>query len=315
MCGNTNIDIEKCDPNLKILIEAQASKVLIIKSISSIDTDVLNKNVYKIIFEDHTLIKGRTYTNEFHAKKVYELSNYLKDLNVSKPLAILGKSMLLEWIKGYSPRPGELNLNQVGACGKLMAHIHLTPLPKITKNKYKHLALNDNGDNDDMNRFIFDQIELLNSLNMLTKPEGDKLKEIILDNYIGDIKLTLVCGDLCRENLVINKYNDLFLVDTENLTIDTIEYDLARSLYRWPMNKNERTAFINGYMSATGYFEFNDSFIYWMIRVLVKSAVFRSNIRNIDVSYKMLPIINLKMIMDHNTNSFSNFIDFELVRN
>ena len=100
-------------------------------------------------------------------------------------------------------------------------------------------------------------------------------------------------GDFCAENLLIVPALGLHVVDNETICELWLDYDLARTWYRWPMDALSFREFLDGYRLHRAADEFLAHFAFWTIAVLLRSAAFR--LRN-GVSSE-LPIQRLKSLL------------------
>jgi hypothetical protein len=74
---------------------------------------------------------------------------------------------------------------------------------------------------------------------------------------------------------VIDGEGRVWIVDNEGLGFGALDFDLARSWYRWPLAPELRQAFYRGYGEHRPVDSLRAHFWYWAISVLVASAVFR----------------------------------------
>jgi thiamine kinase-like enzyme len=81
--------------------------------------------------------------------------------------------------------------------------------------------------------------------------------------------------DLCPDNLVLTDGGQVSVVDTEGLTVDAAEYDLARTWYRWPMTASQQRAYAEGYGAHAHAAAFADHFLHWALQAVTESAAFR----------------------------------------
>jgi thiamine kinase-like enzyme len=85
----------------------------------------------------------------------------------------------------------------------------------------------------------------------------------------------LVHGDVCPENLVVDASGRLRVIDTDSLAVRAKEYDLARTWYRWPMTREERGTFEDGYPEPAVLASYHEHFSHWALSILIRAASFR----------------------------------------
>jgi aminoglycoside phosphotransferase (APT) family kinase protein len=81
--------------------------------------------------------------------------------------------------------------------------------------------------------------------------------------------------DFCAENLVLSHAGRIVCVDDATLSFGPHDLDLARSWWRWPMTKTERTHFEAGYREQRSLEAFARHFRFWATCVLVAAAATR----------------------------------------
>jgi Ser/Thr protein kinase RdoA (MazF antagonist) len=82
-------------------------------------------------------------------------------------------------------------------------------------------------------------------------------------------------GDLCAENIVLDRDGHVVVVDNDNLAVDAWGYDFARTWYRWPMSEAERRQYMAGYGRADHLVAVDAHFVHWVLVVLVEAAAYR----------------------------------------
>jgi hypothetical protein len=65
------------------------------------------------------------------------------------------------------------------------------------------------------------------------------------------------------------------VIDVDTLAVDSPDYDLARTWYRWPMEAGQFSTYLEGYRRVGSTLDFEEYALYWRIAVLVESALFR----------------------------------------
>ena len=66
--------------------------------------------------------------------------------------------------------------------------------------------------------------------------------------------------------------------DAIPFAIDSPEYDLARTWYRWPMTAAQQQAYADGYGAHEHVARFAAHFLHWVLIVLVESAAYRARV-------------------------------------
>jgi thiamine kinase-like enzyme len=81
--------------------------------------------------------------------------------------------------------------------------------------------------------------------------------------------------DFCGDNIVITDGGRICVVDNEGLTLDSPEFDLARTWYRWPMTPTQQRAYAEGYGAHDHSARFADHFLHWALMAVLDSAAYR----------------------------------------
>jgi hypothetical protein len=85
-------------------------------------------------------------------------------------------------------------------------------------------------------------------------------------------------GGGAADNIIISAGGQVCVVDNEGIAIDSPEYDLARTWYRWPMTANQQEAYAEGYGAHEHVARFAAHFVHWALIVLVESAAYRARL-------------------------------------
>lgn len=260
--------------NLIILISEVGFELRDIKSLTSITADHMVRKSYSIEFTNGVILKGRVFESEYDAFKVSNLWKYLSIEHFPKLISSKSNVLLLEWIGGETlcDLNYDLPLDVYRLCGDIQGRVHITKADKEdihSCSKYTELKVS-----DAVERTIKDIKELF-KYGII-----DQQKMEILTNYLENhapenLQIGLILGDFCPENIVINDSGNIYIIDNEKLSIDSYNYDLARTYYRWPMSKDQLRAYIEGYEEHRSYESFRKYCSFWIIKVIVKSVLFR----------------------------------------
>jgi thiamine kinase-like enzyme len=83
-------------------------------------------------------------------------------------------------------------------------------------------------------------------------------------------------NDFCAENLVESPEGRLVVVDNEGLRRGFLDYDVARTWYRWPMSEEQWQVFAARYRSWRADSPEGDHERFWRVAAVVKSAHLRA---------------------------------------
>jgi len=79
-------------------------------------------------------------------------------------------------------------------------------------------------------------------------------------------------NDFCAENVVETRGGDLVAIDNEGLRPGFLDFDLARTWYRWPMPASAWAAFLDGYAAWRDPGAWVRHAPFWCVAALVKSV-------------------------------------------
>jgi hypothetical protein len=80
--------------------------------------------------------------------------------------------------------------------------------------------------------------------------------------------------DFCAENLVENPFGRVLAVDNEHMGIGFLEFDLARTWYRWPMSVEAWERFQDRYSSWRGPVD-RENAPFWRLAAVLSGAYVR----------------------------------------
>ncbi|MFC1680614.1 hypothetical protein ACFL1S_02320 [Pseudomonadota bacterium] len=266
------------DGDLTELIGALGLKVVEVKVVSPFVSQSNPRAVYKIRLENGEFFKARIFSNPQSAERVHKLSSYLADLNISRSIGLLGKAVLFDWVDGFHVPLECMDRKILTASGVLFAQIHAPRIHPEFAGKYGYRgmeilsAVRIKKSKDVLTK---NRIKEIRSLGLLTPPEADVLTDLLLDLRLDDHEVSIIATDFCPENLVVTKFGEVYLIDTEGLVVHSLGFDFARLLYRWPMTQSQRRIFMEGYASLSGRKPPPVDLRYWLLTILVESVMYR----------------------------------------
>jgi aminoglycoside phosphotransferase (APT) family kinase protein len=138
------------------------------------------------------------------------------------------------------------------------------------------------------------QLAQLVSLGALSSASARQARRQLRDHVPAHVAAGIIHRDFCAQNIVRTPDGRLCVVDNETIRVDSPEFDLARTWYRWPMTPLQWEAFLAGYRGRRDPASFLRNFPFWTIAVLADTALFRLRARTPGAS---LPVRRLDALL------------------
>lgn len=241
---------------------------------------------YRLRFADNHSLKGRRLPSAATARQVEEILQRLGHPAFPKPLRRKGSALLLEWIDGVTLECGRASLAHARACGALHAWLHRFPW-EATPTSSPHTVLSAHRARAERH------LTSCAKAGLVDDSEVEKLAELLETHRPLDCESGLVHGDLCGENLLLDRSGQLRVVDNEALSLGACDADLARTWYRWPLSPSWRDAYLCAYARHRSPDAFLAHFPYWAICALLGSLSHR---RGAAASVVAIPLDRLRRL-------------------
>jgi hypothetical protein len=249
---------------------------------------------FRLEFADGRVLKGRQLQTPAQAETVEYVARGLGHRNLPRVLGRCGTALLSEWIDGRPLSAGNCDAQLLWRCGVLQATAHSLPLPPGTAIPPAPRA-------ESLRTAVEQRLEELVELELLERSFASNAAAIAWAHAPQACASGFTYGDLCADNVVLHPSGDLYVVDTETLAIQPYDYDLGRTWYRWPMQRDDRQAFFEGYSRHRQLTDFCAHFPYWAIAAIVDSAVFRG--RRAGAAAATVPLQRLNLLIRNLQNS------------
>ena len=254
--------------DLVALLTGLSSRVVSATPITSLNACRSNRATFRITLADGSEIKARRFDSTFEAVRVARLTQHLNNPLVPAAIAQRGATVIEPWIEGRPLVAADLAPNELHACGALLATIHLAIVPPGSDGEVAVARR-------ERESRLADNLRGLLAAGTLDEAFVRRI-HAAAEPVPPMPAIGLIHGDFCAENLVRTNAGRIISVDNETMRFEALEYDLARSWYRWPMSAAQTRSFLDGYASRRSVDSFQRHFSYWAICALVDAAVFRS---------------------------------------
>jgi len=197
---------------------------------------------YRATTADGSQFKVRIGRRTDAAARAARLGEELADARVHPPLGRVGRVTVERWIDGLPLSSIRLRAPHIDDAADLLVAIHRFgdtdggSLPR-------------RGTGSVRARFERQLVELA-AAGRVSGADASTLADIVRRGLPASATWGLMHGDFCGENLVLDTEGSVVSIDHELLGRGFLEYDLARSWYRWPMPPWAHQRFERRYRSA-----------------------------------------------------------------
>jgi Ser/Thr protein kinase RdoA (MazF antagonist) len=199
---------------------------------------------YLVVVRGGAQVKIRFGRRAVMAARAAALSTALADGRVPPPLARAGRVTAEAWFPGPDLASFPLADRHLAAAADLLASLHRFPGPAGERLPRLQSAGPIHGRAER-------QLADLVGAGVVARPDGRSLRAI-LGGLPDRSPWGLTHRDYCGENLVWRSDDTVVSVDHETLGRGFIEYDVARTWYRWSLSNPARRRFGRAYRAAVG---------------------------------------------------------------
>jgi aminoglycoside phosphotransferase (APT) family kinase protein len=222
---------------------------------------------WRLVFRDGTVAKGRRVTSAGRAERCERLIRLLEHPPFPRVRRRAGSSMVLDWIPGRTP--AELSACHAYSAGEIQGTIHTT---EVSDELVADAMLEERGGLERLST----RVDTLVQMGLLEEEEGRRALDLAREHRPAAPECGLMHGDFCAENFIVDDRGVLWVIDNETLKVNCLDYDLAKTCYRWPMSPALRREYLRGYRQHRSTSSFEKHFHHFIIRATVSSAYFRA---------------------------------------
>ncbi len=219
---------------------------------------------WQLRFANRRVLKGVRFNSHGVADRVEYLLGPLGDRHFPRIVARRGLAMLLQWIEGAPLSPRRCQADVLRHCGFLHGWIHAQGPGGA--------PATGPGSEPDWGARLEAAAEILARSGMLAHKAGELISQARM-HLPRAVARGIGHGDFCAQNLIVQQPDRIYVIDNETLGVDALDWDLARTWYRWPMRPDQWVAYGEGYSQHRGLADFQAHFPYWSVLVLLESAV------------------------------------------
>lgn len=223
-----------------------------------------DKLCLRLCLDNGSTVKARWLATEEHAVNWNRLRGLVgKQPFLSDRLSHDGSMVLEDWVTGNTLPMENSSAEQLNKAGEVLARIHELPIPGrgITTSDLEVQR-------------IVDLLGSLVSQHALSRIEADALEHKVKHSSPQSTFRGLIHYDFCGENLVQSTSRGIVSIDHEWMCLSSLEFDLARAIYRWNLTGQSRASFLDGYRLAGGQANC-EALDWWLFANEVFAAVIR----------------------------------------
>ncbi len=254
-------DPERLGPDLEALVAALDAPVRRIVTLTRLRAPGVEHASFRLELLDGRVLKGRRLPSAEHAARVATILDVMDRRHFPPVIARLGEALLEEWRPGEPLDHATLGPGPMRQCGGILGAVHgaVPPAVEVDKRARPEARL----------AAVRWQSRKLVRAGALSAASRDHLVALLKAQLPADPAIGVIHRDFCAENLVWDASGQPHVVDNETMQIGALDFDLARTWYRWPMTDTQATAFLDGYSAHRSPESFLASFVFWTLAVLV----------------------------------------------
>lgn len=282
-----HLAIDELGPDLCALIGGVGVPLVAATLVTTIPSTRADRACFRLTFADGTVLKGRRVQTGADAERIDILGSFLNPRYFPRVVARQGRALLTDWVQGTSLRPDDCTVKVVRRCGRLHATLHRLVLSPAAAN-FRRRPL-------EWEPWLDASLRELVASEAIDVSLATGIARLVVRHAPRAPHAGLCHGDFCAENIIRGAAGAICVVDNDGITVDAYAYDLARTWYRWPMERREQQAYADGYGRSEHGRNFADHFLHWALMVLVGSCKYRVRAR---VPSMGVPLSRLRAVVE-----------------
>jgi thiamine kinase-like enzyme len=247
------------------LVTAVGAPLVTAEEITVVPANGMRKT-YRLRFADGRTLKGRCFRTPVLAEVARRIHERAGSSCLARLVAHHGEAVLEEWIAGEVLVQGRVGLAHLRRAGQMLGSLHRCSPPVTDDLDFRPLDI------QGWARKTAENLRALRARGSISSRRAERLGQMVRSCMPSTATLGVVHRDLCPENLLTDAGGRLVSVDNGSLTIGTIDEDLCRVWYRWPMNAEEQGAFVDGYREYGDPDGVRRPSPFWVVVVMLDSA-------------------------------------------
>jgi aminoglycoside phosphotransferase (APT) family kinase protein len=239
--------------------------------VSTLRSPRLTVQAYALRLRGGGRLKLRRFRDARRAQVVRNLMQRAHDarLGIARVVDAFEHFLLLEWVDGAAiGAPSEAVLRE---CGAWLAALHAVPVDADLRESAFA------ADAAQAYQALTGHCELLTHAQVMPSELASQALERARAQFPQRSGSgSVVChGDFCEPNLLLSTRGQPISIDNANMHVGIPELDIARTFARWPLDAEQREAWLSGYLRHRELSTFLPHVDFWMCCGLAASAATR----------------------------------------
>jgi Ser/Thr protein kinase RdoA (MazF antagonist) len=214
---------------------------------------------------DGRLIKIRSFSSDATARAFLDFLGNQFWPHTGIVLGRCGRAIAEDWVHGESVTDNRYHPDQITNAGAALGSLHAPLAGHGARNVGWVNALH-------WVKSISDRICRLSRRGSIDGQDRERLLQLV-DRYASDtLEYGLTHGDFAPDNLLVDAQGRLVCIDNETVGVDALDYDLTRTILRWPLSGARRHAFLSAYSAYRDLGPTAHQSPFWLVAVLAGTA-------------------------------------------
>ena len=230
-----------------------------LKKINRVDPPML------VHASDGRLIKIRSFSSELKARTFLDFLGNEFWPHTGIVLGRCGRAIAENWLEGEVLSDNKYHPDYISSAGAALGSLHAPRIGHgargvgwMTASHWVSSTSN--------------RICRLSRLGFINEQERKQLLQLV-DHYAPDtVEYGLTHGDFAPDNLLVDAQGRLFCIDNETACVGALDYDLTRTILRWPLSGTRRRAFLRAYSAYRDLRPTAHQSPFWLVAVLVSAV-------------------------------------------
>jgi hypothetical protein len=259
--------VAQVGPEAAALLERLGAAVAHVERITALPDRTTGRGTFRVVLADGRRLKVRRLTRASKGARFARLVAELDSPHLPPVLALEGRVCVEPWVDGTALSALGVSLRHLRDAADILGSLHATERlgsrrvrgPRSTRALLHRTA---------------SRLAQLGDSGELAPREVAALTRAAARGAPAHALAGVAHTDFCAENLVEDAHGRLVVVDNEGLRLDFLDYDLARTWYRWPMEPAHWSAFLARYARWRPPAD-EASASFWRVAALAKSVQLR----------------------------------------